>query len=567
MKRSRQIGRQIGRLLGAVSVLALLWANSGWAYVVPPSASADRMMQQSLGTVPDLLVPKESETAGEAPLLPRPPDADKISLTLDSIKLEGVRAFKPEELAPLWQDTLTHPVTLEDVYAVADRLTRYYRDQGYVLARAYLPEQEICCGSAIIAVTEGQIGEVRLEGPVERTNLISLALQRIRDQAALNIKTLENQLLLLGDLPGSNFRVVLKPGAEGTVDVVVVGEKEPTLRGSITFDNSGSRYLGPYMVSASLQLYNLPFMFHQTTLGVSSSLQRRELSMVSLSHQMPLWYPGLSLTVDASYTRGQPGYTLKVNDIESNAFQFGMHVDWQVLRQRTGSLTLTAGATLHNSDTNILSLPFTHDNIRELSAGVRYDWRDFMEGYNLAQLVLSQGIAGVLGGSHTGDADLSRAAGQADYTKAEVSLMRTQPIGQDFTLFGALTGQLSSGPLLSSEEFGYGGSFIGRAYDASEMTGDSGAAMLLELRYRPLELKDIGMIEPFVFTDYGALWNRDAGEPPVVNGASLGVGARLVTEQDINAEMLFAQPLLRSHQSTYPNVGGPRLLFSVKARF
>ena len=47
----------------------------------------------------------------------------------------------------------------------------------------------------------------------------------------------------------------------------------------------------------------------------------------------------------------------------------------------------------------------------------------------------------------------------------------------------ALSGQWASGPLYSSEEFGYGGKNFGRAYDQSELTGDHGVAASVEVDY------------------------------------------------------------------------------------
>lgn len=537
---------------------------------VPPSASADRMYQEHTGAAPDLIPPtlqNMEEAEHQAPQLPRPPHADKVSLTINTVELADVSVYKTEDLAPLWQGELGHPITLDQVYGIADRLTQRYRDDGYVLARAYIPQQEI--GDTVkIAVAEGKIGEVRLEGDIKPNNLLNLALDQMRQQPALNIKTLENQLLLLGDLPGSSFRVVLQPGAEGTVDVVVVADKDPSVNGLVSFDNTGSRYLGPYMVSATLMLYNMPADFHQTTLSASTALQTNELALASVSHVLPLWRPDLLLTIDANYTKGNPGYTLENSDIESTSLQLGAHVDWEAIRQRTGSLTFTGGFTYRNSATDVLSVPFTEDHIRSIYAAVRYDWLDFMDGYNLAQLTLTHGLSGLLGGSQTGDSNLSRARGQADFTKAELSLMRTQPLWDDFTLFGALSGQLSNGPLLSSEEFGYGGAFIGRAYDVSEMTGDSGVSVLLELRYHQIELTDIGAtLEPFVFVDYGAVFNRDIGQPARINGASLGFGGRFKLRHNIEAELTIAQPLIASHESTYSNRGGPRILFALRSRF
>ncbi len=535
---------------------------------VPPSASADRIYPQRPSNSITLIPPAPlSADEAQIAVLPRPPGAENVRLTLTEIALEDVNAIAPEKLAALWQDKLNTDIALADVYAIADKITAYYRDAGFVLARAYIPQQEISDGRVRIAVAEGRIGHVLFEAPFPETNLITMVLDGMRQLPVLNIRKLENQLLLLGDLPGTSFHVVLQPDNSGFVNVVVVGEQDPTFSGTASLDNSGSRYLGPYLLSATVDLANLPALFHQTSLTVSTALQLQELAMVAGSHSMPLGRPDLMLTVDTSYTKGEPGYVLTSNEIDSRSLQLGMRVDWQVIRQRLGSLKLSGGFTYRDSKTEVASAPFTEDNIRSVFAGIRYDWYDFLSGYNLSQLTFTQGLPGFLGGSHTGDADLSRAAGQFDFRKLELSLMRHQPLPGELTLFGALNAQVANGPLLSSEEFGFGGSYIGRAYDPSEITGDSGFSLLLELRSRQLEVRRLGLLQPLLFVDYGAIWNRDSGQDANRDGASLGIGARLEASHGLSAELTLAQPIISSEDSTYRNNGGPRLLFALRAKF
>ncbi|WP_318531837.1 POTRA domain-containing protein, partial [Pseudomonas huaxiensis] len=53
-------------------------------------------------------------------------------------------------------------VSLGELQAGANRITRLYRERGYPLARAYIPAQEIDGGVVQIAVMEGRFGEVGL---------------------------------------------------------------------------------------------------------------------------------------------------------------------------------------------------------------------------------------------------------------------------------------------------------------------------------------------------------------------------------------------------------------------
>ena len=56
----------------------------------------------------------------------------------------------------------------------------------------------------------------------------------------------------------------------------------------------------------------------------------------------------------------------------------------------------------------------------------------------------------------------------------------------NLALYVSVRGQYSAVPLLSSEEFSFGGNVSGRGYDPSEISGDQGVAATIELRYSGL---------------------------------------------------------------------------------
>ncbi len=61
-------------------------------------------------------------------------------------------------------------------------------------------------------------------------------------------------------------------------------------------------------------------------------------------------------------------------------------------------------------------------------------------------------------------------------------MQHTREIKHGFQVFGKLQGQLSDGPLVSSEEFSVGGADTVRGYLESEVVADNGIAGTLEVR-------------------------------------------------------------------------------------
>ena len=85
-------------------------------------------------------------------------------------------------------------------------------------------------------------------------------------------------------------------------------------------------------------------------------------------------------------------------------------------------------------------------------------------------------------------------------------------------------------PLLASELCGYGGRFFGRAYDPSDLVGDSCVEILGELRYDVPWIRTLmNQAQLYAFADRGWLHNLApvAGTPRDLDGASVGGGVRL----------------------------------------
>jgi hemolysin activation/secretion protein len=69
-----------------------------------------------------------------------------------------------ETLQKLTDEFKNRELTLEDMNSVADLITMAYQERGYILAKAYVPEQEIKDGVLKIAISEGRTGKIEVSG-------------------------------------------------------------------------------------------------------------------------------------------------------------------------------------------------------------------------------------------------------------------------------------------------------------------------------------------------------------------------------------------------------------------
>ncbi len=534
---------------------------------IPSNADAGRIgIEKDRLPTPDTAVPAPAVSAS-LPSVPVPAGAGELRFVLKAVDVKGAAAFPDEQLKGVYSSYLGQEITLETVYNIAAAITARYREAGYFLSLAYVPEQEIEDGAITLQVAEGYVGEVELDASVRRFDVVQRAIDGLVARRPLKSAEMESFLLRMNDLPGYSFKGVLgsmQDGPEGAVRLSLV-HAEKDAKGSLGFDNYASRYLGPHEVSAS---YGGSFAsLQQTDLSLLTSLPLKKLNYAGVTHSVPL-FPSFFLKLGAGYSRAEPGYTLENFDVETSSKSLNIGFSYQWMRQRDRNLSLELMLDGRNTDSDIVNAPFTRDRVRALRASASFDVFDAWSGYNAATVRLSCGLD-ALGASERGGLLLSRAQARPDFTKIEASFSRLQSIGSDWSFLFAASGQKASGPLFSSEEFGYGGQSFGRAYDASEITGDHGLAGSLELRFGGWSELSPVALQPYAFYDIGAVWNDDAGEPARETGASAGIGLRGFTKNGFSGNLGVAIPLSRSVETPLYGQNGknPRFLLQISREF
>ena len=539
-----------------------------FAQVTGPS-DAGRIDQR----VREEVVPKKATIAppvsGETRLQNAPKGSEKIKFILREVQLKSAQPVDSAIAEPAYQEYLGKEITLDTVWTIAARITERYQNAGFFLSRVYVPQQEMDKGIVKLTVVQGFISEISLDEASQNNPLVVSWSNRLREQMPLRSEDIESVLLRLNDIPGYSYRAVLElpkdPKApEGAVRLSIVStRKAPTSHTSI--DNFGSRFLGPFEVSEQFSLET--FSNQKTTFTLFGATQLSEMKYGGITHEIPLDYHW-TMDLLGSITSAQPGYTLKAQDIESTSKNYGVGLTYQLLRQREDTLAFRFGFEGRDTHSTILdTTTLTSDSIRALRLSANYQGFDHYNGYNLGVATVSQGLS-ILGASDSNSSNLSRAQAKPDFTKLELSLTRIQTLPYNLSAVGRVNGQLASGPLYSSEEFGYGGQAFGRAYDNSEITGDHGLAGSLELRYSGLPDWQQTSFMPYGFYDIGRVWNEDAGQSKPISASSAGLGLRATTGLGLSANIGAAFPLTK--EITTPLDGhkqGPRYMLQLSQDF
>lgn len=556
-------------LLGAAAPAPLFLCESAFAQSPLPSpADAGRIKPQPEKILPPKPAPRPLRPLS-IPETPAPETAKAVSFTLQSITIEGMSAFTQQDMADIYRPLIGQKIPLSRLWEIAGRITERYQQAGYFLSRAYVPAQEIENGAITLRVTEGYISDIQIEGASASAHnpLVARLKTRILHQKPARAQDLENALLLLNDIPGLYFEAVLSPlehnAPDGTARLVLREHKTPG-RGRAVLDNHGSRFAGPHRASIAYEKSLLPNQ--NTTLSALANLPRADtLWAVDIAHEIKI-LPEVGLGLSLGKTLSRPGYTLAANDIESRALNWGLSLDWSALRQRTQNLTLGLALEGHNTDTDLLDTPMTRDRVRALRLNGTYEGDDPLGGYNSLKLALSRGLSG-LSANDPNDPDLSRDGARPDFTKLEATWQRSQFITPDWLAAATITGQRASRTLYSSEEIGFGGPFLGRAYDSSEITGDHGLGGSVEVQYTGLAPIQGFTLAPSLFYDIGKVWTiGGAGPNDTRTLADAGIGLSLShPASGLSGTLTLAQPLTKSIDTpVYGNNGGnPRLYIQI----
>ena len=478
-------------------------------------------------------------------------ELEEIKFVFNGITVEGSTVYKDKDFLTYYEKYLGQEVSLATIYQIAADLTVKYRNDGYIVTKATIPAQRIRNGVVRIVVVEGFIDEVEIEGIVEKfSERLKVYGEKIVNSRPLHAKILERYLLLINDLPGVNAQAVLTPSelTPGAAKLTLV-TRHKTVEGYASLDNRGSRSSGPVQAHINANLNSILGLYEQFGLSLVTTSPTSELIYFSGHHQHPLGHEGTTITLFGSLSKTEPGDNLDPLDIEGDSFTVSLSLLHPFIRSRGKNLSGRFGFDRRESKTDIFEELISRDRLSVFNLGISYDFIDRYQGVSFVDLEFSQG-ANIFNATESGEAHLSRSLGQSDFSKFTINLQRRQTIGPNWSVLAEGIGQYALDSLLSSEEFGFGGGRFGRGYDSSEIIGDHGVAVKVELQHsRRSDLKYLKHYQGYAFYDYGSTWQT--GEKARLTPAeerrqslsSAGAGLRFSLNNWISGSLELAKPL------------------------
>lgn len=558
--------------LGAIFLS--LHAAHAQAQTVPGSAAPGRIDQRFN---PPVLEPQPPAQITPVPQDAPMPAAEKLAqrFTLRAVKIEGMTAYPEGQFNANFNEKLGHIITVGEAYEIARAITAKYRADGYVLSQAIVTPKDLDVemlrlGLLRIQVVEGFIDKVIVEKDADTKDsrdLIGKYAEKIRGMKPLKTETLERYMLLMNDVPGMTARAIIRPSAAtfGAADLVIQVTANQ-VEASFTTDNRGNRFLGPYQEQLTLTENSVAGLGERTTVRAINSIPFSDLHYLDIQHEEQLGTEGTRLIAFASTLKTHPGGRLRPLNFRGESQDYSLTVMHPFLRSRVDNFYGRLMLDARNTQNSVSGIRLSTDRVRAVRMGANYNTSDAWNGVDLADATLSHGISGL---GSTGNADVrSRTNGDQSFTKFNLDMSRLQSLPKGFSFLTALTGQASADQLFESEQFTLGGVGFGQAYDSGEISGDSGIAGKMELRYgRAVGEKWLDSYQLYSAYDIGIV---DTNHPlPGIDRtsslASLSAGVRLNFTPKLYGYLEAALPLTRPVSSE--NDDGPRAFFSLTARY
>ncbi len=498
-----------------------------------------------------------------------PPGAEDISVVLTKVMLDGVTAYDEATLAALYDDKIGQELSLVELFDIAQALEARYRSDGFILSRVVVPAQTIEDGVFRIEVIEGYIDAVTYVGEIgDARSVVEGYLNKLPSFRPVNIDDLERYLLLSNDVPGVVVRGVLQPSTEarGAAQLVINMERQP-IDGFGRVDNRASEFTGPYQAIGSVGLNSFTGLGERSELTFLTALDFPENRYVGGSFEGRLGGEGLVARAFASYSEGEPGFTLDPLNVHSDALLVGADLSFPLLRGRQTSLWIKGGGEHYRSDLEVLNQDFTEDRLWVAWLGLSADHRDQLQGANRADVKLRHGFD-IFDASDSGDPLNSRRGADGSFTSLRLDLARLQRLSDSVRLYLGAAFQYAFDPVLASEEFALGGLAFGRGYDPAELTDDNGLAGTLELQIAPgLGLEYVENYHVYGFYDIGQVWDHGSSYGSGQSLASLGFGARVAVTEWLQIDGEVAVPLTKSLSAARGNDEAAQFFFTVTTRF
>ncbi len=519
-----------------------------------------------LGAHPNFAVSAEAEKAAEQ---------TEAKFDLLELRVKGNTLLGRKELERTVYPFLGLKKSIDTVENARNALEDVYRKKGYQTVAVDIPEQNVQNGVVYLQVVEGKVSRLRVkDSRYFSLGSIKAGVPELAEGNVPNLPVMQKQLAALSNKsPDRKITPILRAGdTPGTLEVDLKVKDELPLHGRIELNGRNTSSTSRTRLVSTLHYDNLWQKLHSASImyqvapenneevdvwagtyalplpntdakmafyAVSSSSNAQVASVGALS------VVGIGEIYGARLIKPMPG-------LDNYNHSFTVGVDYKDFKE---NLNLIGADTIK---TPISYLPFMMQYGASLSG---------KESFTTFNLGLNFSVRGL--GNDQQEFENKRFNARSDYMFLTSGISFDYNLPWEMELASRVSGQVSSSPLISNEQFSLGGAQSIRGYFETQALADDGLVGSLELRsprLAPVSLSYINKLQAIVFVDGGKGWVQDAlaGTPSSFGLASTGFGMRFQMWKYFSGVLDLGFPLI---DLAPVSAGDPRLHFNIATEF
>ncbi|HDR2541831.1 TPA: ShlB/FhaC/HecB family hemolysin secretion/activation protein [Enterobacter mori] len=531
-------------IINALAGVTLL--VSGAALAAPLSPADRNTIQQQQQQLLDENQRQREELERSA-IVPRPVTPDDAfspqgpCFVIRRIELSGATLLSPSAKNRLTAPWINQCLDMARLTRLTDAVSDWYISRGYITSRAFLTEQDLSGGILHLAVLEGKLQHIRLEGVPDRT--LKMTFPGLEGKI-LNLRDIEQGMEQLNRVRQRPVEIEILPGDRQGYSVVnLTATPEFPLSGSVSFDNSGQKSTGTGQLTGALYGNNLLGLADKWFIsgGRSSDFSNsKDAQNFAAGVSIPYGY-GL---LDYSYS-----WSNYLSTIDNNGYLWRSTGDtethrltgsWVLFRNGDIKTGLSAGIT-HRINRNYLDDVLLATSSRKLSSvslGINHTQK-IASGVATLNPTFTQGVPW-LGAED--DNDKQGDVPKAEFRKWSLNGSFQRPVADKLWWLTSVYFQWSPDRLYGSERLTLGGETSVRGFKEQYISGDNGGYWRNELNWSLFTLPWVGDVGVLAAIDGGSL--KKDGQDRYASGTLWGTALGLTaTNRGYSSQFTVGTPV------------------------
>jgi len=450
-------------------------------------------------------------------------------------------------------------ITLGMIETVANTITNYYRERGFILAKAYIPQQHVRDGIVNLTLLLGELGEVEVQNNKRySSNTIRNIFKSALAEPVTNDR-IEEKLFLANDLPGLSAQGYFEPGTQvGDTKLNVNVTSERWYDANIRLDNHGSARSGEYRLYSDFLLHNPLGIGDQLHIGVLGSFAPENSLYGSLRYNTIVLNPRIKFSVGASNNdfvlgsgNSESGNSSSL-DIKGKSVVVDASLKYQIKRSRVKNYAVGLAGSQIDSEIDLgeINSDFLDDSVRNIELFLEFDLLDEKNR------ILHQGNIGFTASEFIKGANEEQDESPfiVDFDYSMLSFVKVPFSNLESRVVLRASGQYAGTPLASVNQYSLAGPTRARGYAVNEYYADDAAYFGADWIFKGPSFNSLtfggerfeNLMQPFLFLDYSygkAYPFEEGGEGTEAQLLNAGVGIKFNYLTKLRGNLVFAVPI------------------------